>query len=235
MPNGNPNYGNFNQGVNYMNSGQQPVPGQPMPCQPIPGQPMPGQPMPGQPMMPQQPVPVPPVGAPAGANAMLGKLKSNKTMMIGVIAGAVVLLLVIVFFASKLLNPSYNIVNKYMSGMKSMNAEKIVKLYDEAMIEAMYDGDEDEMIDSLEELFDEQEDEDYKITGYKIRECENYSEDELDDLTDDFEDYYGIDGDEVKAAKKYWVKIIVDKDGEKDIEYTDVTVVKIKNKWSLYS
>ena len=74
MPNGNPNYGNFNQGVNYMNPGQQPMPGQaPMPGQ----QPMPGQPMPAQqPMMPQQPAPVAPVGAPAGANAMLDKLKN---------------------------------------------------------------------------------------------------------------------------------------------------------------
>jgi hypothetical protein len=231
MPNGNHNYGNFNQGVNYMNPGQQQMPGQPMPGQPMPGQPMPGQ----QPVMPQQPTPVAPVGAPAGGNAMLDKLKNNKTMMVGVIAGAVVLLLVIVFFGSKLLNPSYSVVNKYMSGMKSMNAEKIAKLYDEAMIEAMYDGDEDEIIDSLEELFEEQEDKDYKITSFKIRDCETYSEDELDDLADDLEDYYDIDGDDVKAAKKYWVKISVDKDGEKDIEYTDVTVIKIKNKWSLYS
>ena len=123
MPNGNPNYGNFNQGVNYMNPGQQQMPGQPMPGQ--------------QPVMPQQPTPVAPVGAPAGGNAMLDKLKNNKTMMVGVIAGVVVLLLVIKFFGSKLLNPSYNIVNKYMSGMKSMNAEKIAKLYDETMIEAL--------------------------------------------------------------------------------------------------
>ena len=103
------------------------------------------------------------------------------------------------------------------------------------MIEAMYDGDADELIDSIEELFEEQEDKDYKITGFKIRECETYSEDELEDLADDLEDYYDIDGDDLKDAKKYWVKITVDKDGEKNIEYNDVTVIKIKNKWSLYN
>ena len=217
------NMGNLNQGVNYMNQGQQPV----APVQPV----APQQPMMGQPMPVQQPV----AGNGAAAiNGVIDKLKTNKPLMIGVSAGiAVVAVLVIVLVAS-LLNPSKTVVSKYMSGMKSFNAEKIAKLYSEEMIEAQYDGDIDDLVDSLEEQFEEYEDEDYKITGYKIRECETYSEDELEDLAETLEEYYDIDEKDVKAAKKYFVRVNVDEDGEKNIRYNSVTVIKIKNKWSLY-
>ena len=217
------NMGNLNQGVNYMNQGQQPV----APVQPV----APQQPMMGQPMPVQQPV----AGNGAAAiNGVVDKLKTNKPLMIGVSAGvAVVAVLVIVLLAS-LLNPSKNVVSKYMSGMKSFNAEKIAKLYSEEMLEAQYDGDIDDLVDSLEEQFEEYEDEDYKITGYKIRECENYSEDELEDLAETLDEYYDIDEKDVKAAKKYFVRVNVDEDGEKNIRYNSVTVIKIKNKWSLY-
>ena len=217
------NMGNLNQGVNYMNQGQQPV----APVQPV----APQQPMMGQPRPVQQPV----AGNGAAAiNGVVDKLKTNKPLMIGVSAGvAVVAVLVIVLLAS-LLNPSKNVVSKYMSGMKSFNAEKIAKLYSEEMLEAQYDGDIDDLVDSLEEQFEEYEDEDYKITGYKIRECENYSEDELEDLAETLDEYYDIDEKDVKAAKKYFVRVNVDEDGEKNIRYNSVTVIKIKNKWSLY-
>ena len=217
------NMGNLNQGVNYMNQGQQPV----APVQPV----APQQPMMGQPMPVQQPVAGNGVAA---INGVVDKLKTNKPLMIGVSAGiAVVAVLVIVLVAS-LLNPSKTVVSKYMSGMKSFNAEKIAKLYSEEILEAQYDGDIDDLVDSLEEQFEEYEDEDYKITGYKIRECENYSEDELEDLAESLDEYYDIDEKDVKAAKKYFVRVNVDEDGEKNIRYNSVTVIKIKNKWSLY-
>ena len=40
--------------------------------------------------------------------------------------------------------------------------------------------------------------------------------------------------DDIKAARKYFVRVTVDNDGEKNIGYQSVTVVKIGNKWSLY-
>ena len=40
--------------------------------------------------------------------------------------------------------------------------------------------------------------------------------------------------DEVKAARKYYVRYNTDEDGEKNLNYRSVVVVKIGNKWSLY-
>ena len=172
--------------------------------------------------------------AKAGVNNYVEKMKNDKGVMVVTIVVAVLVVLVLVFGLSKLLNPSYNVVNKYMSGMKNANAEKVAKLYHEDLIEAKYDGEIDDLIDSLEEQFEEFEDEDYKITGYKIRECEKYSEDELEELAEDLQEYYDIDEDEVKAARKYYVRYNTDEDGEKNLNYRSVVVVKIGNKWSLY-
>lgn len=231
----------LNQGVNYMDQGQQPVsPVQ----QPVAEQPV----APVQPAAPVAPAQQPIVNTEAlkaqagnlannaknGVNAFVEKVKTDKGVMIGSIVGVVLVVLLVVMVGSKLLNPSYNVVNKYMSGMKKQNAEKISKLYHEDIIEASYDGEIDDLIDELEEEFEEMEDEDTKITGYKIRECKKYSEDELDDLADYMEEYMDIDAKDVKAARKYFVRVNYDVDGEKDLSYQSVVVIKIGNKWSLY-
>lgn len=239
----------LNQGVNYMNQGQQPISpmGQPMMQQPTIG----SAPIPEAPPVMQQPaVPVqqPIVNTDAikaqagnlannaknGVNTFIEKLKTDKGVMIGTIIGVVLVLLLVLMVGSKLLNPSYNVVNKYMSGMKKQNAEKISKLYHKDIIEAEYDGEIDELIDDLKENFEEMDDQDTKVTGYKIRECKNYNDDELEDLADYMEEYMDIDSKDVKAAKKYFVRVNYDVDGDKDMSYTSVVVVKIGNKWSLY-
>lgn len=226
----------LNQGVNYMNQGQQPM----MQQQPA---------MPQQPMMQQgAPVQQPIVNTDAlkaqagnlantaktGVKTFVEKVKTDKGVMVGAIVGVVLVLILVVMVGSKLLNPSYSVVNKYMSGMKKQNAEKIAKLYHEDIIEAKYDGEKDDLIDDLEEDFEDMDDEDTKITGYKIRECKKYSEDELEDLADYMEEYMDIDAKDIKAARKYFVRVNYDVDGEKDLSYTSVVVIKIGNKWSLY-
>lgn len=118
--------------------------------------------------------------------------------------------------------------------MKNGKADKIVKLYHEDIIEARYDGDEDELIESIEEDLEEMEDEDTVVKGYKIRDCETYSEDELEELAEYMDEYLDINEDDVKSAKKYFVKVDLDEDGERNIDYMTVVVVKIGNKWSLY-
>lgn len=233
MSNGQENNTGLNQGVNYMDQPQQPV-------TPVQQPVMPAQ----QPVMPaQQPI----VNTDAlkaqagnvvntaktGVNAYVDKLKTNKGVLIGTIVGAVLVVVLLIVVGSKLLNPSYNVVNKYMGIMKNGKAEKIVKLYHEDLIEALYDGDEDELIEAVEEDLEEMEDEDTKILSYKIREYEKYSEDELEDLADYMDEYLDIDSKDVKAARKYFVRVNLDEDGEKNIKYMTVTVVKIKNKWSL--
>jgi hypothetical protein len=117
--------------------------------------------------------------------------------------------------------------------MKKFDAEKIARLYPEELIEKRYD-DLDELVDSLEETFEEFEDDDYSVTSYKIREYEKLSEDELEELAETLESSYDIDEDDLKEARKYFVFVKTDEDGEKNLGYRTVTVIKVKNKWYLY-
>ena len=155
------------------------------------------------------------------------KVKTDKKYMV---ITAVVVVVILLLLFGKMLMPGYGVVNSYMNGMKKFNAEKIVKLYHKDM----YD-DEDDEIDELEERFEGYEDDDYKITGFKIRECEKYSKDEVEDLAETLESYYDIDEDDVQAARTYYVKYTYDEDGDKGLSYRSVTVVKIEGKWYLMS
>ena len=142
-------------------------------------------------------------------------------------------LIIVAFLAINLLDPAKGVVNKYMTGMKKLDAEKIARLYPEELIEKRYD-DLDELIDSLEETFEEFEDDDYSVTSYKIREYEKLSEDELEELAETLESSYDIDEDDLKEARKYFVFVKTDEDGEKNLGYRTVTVIKVRNKWYLY-
>lgn len=211
----------LNRGVNYMEN--KPVENV---QQPVMEQPVAAQPVVNTAVVKEKATMV--VGKAKGAvDNYTTNIKTNKKYQIGTIVVVVVVLLLLF---GKMLSPAYRVVNSYMGGMKKFNAEKIVKL----MHKDMYEDDDDE-IDSLEETFEYMEDEEYSFKSYKIREYEKYSEDELEDLAEKLDEYYGIDEDEVKAARTYWVKAVVDVDGEKNITYNDVTVVKIKGKWYLYN
>ena len=192
----------------------------------------------------QQPVQQPTVNANTlvnnakdGVNNFVGKLKSGdkQSLIIAIAAGVVALLFLIIvaFLAINLLDPAKGVVNKYMTGMKKLDAEKIARLYPEELIEKRYD-DLDELVDSLEETFEEFEDDDYSVTSYKIREYEKLSEDELEELAETLESSYDIDEDDLKEARKYFVFVKTDEDGEKNLSYRTVTVIKVKNKWYLY-
>lgn len=230
----------LNQGVNYMDQNQHPVP----PVEPVSVPVEPVQQPVVEPVQPNQQPIVNTVALKAqagnvvdsaknGFNTIVDKLKKDKGLLIGAIAGAVVIFILLVFVASKILNPSYNVVNKYMNIMKNGKAEKIVKLYHKDIIEGRYD-DEDELIEKFEEQLEELEEDDTKIKRFKIRECENYSKDELEDLAEYMDEYLDIDEKDVKAAKKYFVRVNLDEDGEDNIDYMSVVVVKIGHKWSLY-
>ena len=239
------NVAQLNQGVNYMDPNQPAVPAQPVTQ---------GQPAPVQPVVQGQPAPVQPVAqqpivntdalkaqagnlannAKAGVNAFVEKVKTDKGVMIGAIVGVVLVVLLVVMVGSKLLNPAYNITNKYMKIVKKGDEEKIVKVYSDEMLEALYDGEKDDLEDEFKEAIEKLEDEDIVIKSYKIRECETYSKDQLEDLAESFETLYDIDEKDVKAAKRFHVKVVYDNDGEKTIDYVTVTVVKVGKKWSIY-
>lgn len=159
------------------------------------------------------------------ANDYAQKVKTDKKYMVITVVVAVV---VFVLLFGKLFMPGTGVVRAYLNGMKNFDAEKIVKLYHEDMIE-----DEDDEEDELEESFEYYEDEDYEFKSFKIRECEVYSEDELEDLAERLEEYYDIDEKDVKAARTYYVRTKYTEDGDKGIGYRSVTVVKIEGKWYL--
>lgn len=234
------NVAQLNQGVNYMEPNQPVASAQPVAQ---------GQSAPVQPVAPAQPAAQQPIvntdalkaqagnianNAKAGVNTFVEKVKTDKGLMVGVIVGVVLVVLLVVMVGSKLLNPAYNLTNKYMKIVKKGDEEKIVKVYSEEMLEALYDGEKDELEDDFKDTMEELEEEDVVIKSYKIRECETYSEDQLEDLAESFETLYDIDEDDVKAAKRFHVKLVLDIDGEKTIEYETVTVVKVGKKWSIY-
>lgn len=227
----------LNQGVNYMDQGAAPV------QQPV---------VPQQPVAPQQPVsPVqqPIVNTEAlktqagnlaanaknGVNTFVEKVKTDKGVMIGAIVGVVLVVLLVVMVGSKLLNPAYNLTNKYLKIVKKGDEEKIVKVYSDEMLEALYDGEKDDLEDDFKDSLEELEESDIVIKSFKIRECETYSEDKLEDFAESFETLYDIDEKDVKAAKRFHVKIVYELDGEKTIDYDTVIVVKVGKKWSIYS
>ena len=76
------------------------------------------------------------------------------------------------------------------------------------------------------------------ITGFSGKTpdvfAQTYSKDQLEDLAESFETLYDIDEKDVKAAKRFHVKVVYDNDGEKTIDYVTVTVVKVGKKWSIY-
>ena len=168
-------------------------------------------------------------------NVYLEKLKTNKKVLLGTIIGGVLVLILVMFIFTKLFNPSANVINKYMGILKSGKADKITRIVHDEILEAKYDGDTDVLVDYMEDRLDALDDSDIKIKSYKIRDCETYSDDEVKDLAEVLEESYDIEEKLLKAAKKYFVKVVVDEDGEKNIEYMEIVVLKIGSKWTLYS
>jgi hypothetical protein len=159
------------------------------------------------------------------ATDYVGKVKTDKKYMV---ITAVVAVIILVLLFGKLFMPGSGVVRSYWNGMKKADAEKMVKLYHEDTYE-----DEDDVEEEWEDRFDYLEDADIEYKSFKIVDCEVYSKDELEDLAEDLEDTYDIDEKDVKAARTYFVKVKYTTDGDKDLSYTSVDVVKIEGKWYL--
>ncbi len=174
------------------------------------------------------------VGAVAGkaknaATDFVSKAKTDKKTMIIAI---VVVVLVLLFLGSgvKMLSGPYRVTNSYMSAYKKKNPEKVVKL----MHEDTYEKEKDE-VESWENDFDRQEDNDYILKSYKIRECHSYSKDELEDFAELMEERYDIDEEDIKGYKTCWVRVKSETDGDKGLRYMSVSTFKVKGKWYLYN
>lgn len=164
------------------------------------------------------------------AGDLVSKVKSDKKLLIGAGVAAVVVLILIFGLGIKMLDPGAGVAKKYWKAYIKEDADKIVKLLHEDMYE-----DEDDVVDAIEEEFDDNKDADREIKKFKIVESVKYSEDQLEDLAEVLENIYDIDEDDVKAAKHVWARMVVEYDGEESVTYTSATVIKIEGKWYIYS
>lgn len=140
-------------------------------------------------------------------------------------------------------NSSYKAVLKTMfSAMEACDAEKLLKIFPEELVEYMceaYDDDMDDLIDdlkdSMKDNMDNWEDEygdDIKIT-FEIEDEDELDEDELDELMDYYDDYYDTDLD---ITEGWELEIELTIEGEDDDQSEDVTVYVLKadGKWYMH-
>lgn len=163
------------------------------------------------------------------AGDLVSKVKSDKKLLIGAGVAAVVVLILIFVLGIKMIDPAAGVAKKYWKAYIKEDADKIVTLIHEDMYE-----DEDDVIEELEDEFDQNEDYDIEYKKVKVVETIKYTEDQLEDLAETLE-YYDIDEDDVKAAKRIWFRVVGEVDGEKSISYESKLVVKIEGKWYIYS
>lgn len=163
------------------------------------------------------------------AGDLVSKVKSDKRLLIGAGAAAVVVLILIFVLGIKMLEPGTGVAKKYWKAYMKEDADKIVSLIHEDMYE-----DEDDVVEDLEDEFDQNEEYDIEYKKAKVVETIKYTEDQLEDLAKTLE-YYDIDEDDVKAAKRVWFRVVAEVDGEKSVSYESKVVVKIEGKWYIYS
>ena len=147
----------------------------------------------------------------------------NKKLFI--IIGAVVAALLIVIFAITTLFPSpKSVANKYFSGYKSLNANKVLS--------TMHPKMKSEVKQDIKDEFKEAKEEKYKVKKVKLdSDYEEADDDELEFIAKYLEKQYDIKESSVKAARRYEADVTVSVDGDEDDIQMGVTLVKIGMKW----
>lgn len=169
--------------------------------------------------------------AKTGINSYTEKLKTDKKVLGISIAVVVILLLVI---CSLYLNGgSKGVVKSFSQAFVKSDTKKIVKLMHKNYLDAYEDMGFD-IEDTLDDTFDDYDNEDFKVLSYEIVDSDKVEKSDLEDLAEDLEDNCDIDEKNVKAAVVYTIKFKVNDDGDKDTMKKDVTAVKIKGKWYIF-
>jgi len=137
-------------------------------------------------------------------------------------------------------NGSYKAVVKTMvKSMEDCDAEKMLKLFPEEVMEILYENYDDDIDELIEELEDSMKDTmDYYEDEYgrniklsfEIDDADELDEDELDDLMDNYYDYMDVDI-EIKKAYELEVELIIEGKKDEDSEDATMTVIKVGNKW----
>lgn len=166
-----------------------------------------------------------------GLGNYVEKLKTDKKVLGISIAVVVILLLVI---CSVYLNGgSKGVAKSFSQAFVKSDTKKIVKLMHKNYLDAYEDMGFD-IEDTLDDTFDEYDNDDYKVLSYEIVDSDKVEKSDLEDLAEDLDDNCDIDEKSVKAAVVYTIKFKVNDDGDKDTMKKDVTAVKIKGKWYIF-
>ena len=177
---------------------------------------------------------------------VMDKIKSmGKDALIPFAAGAAVVIVIILLVTLVTSIPlgAKGVAQSYISGVKKQDAGKIVKLYSKEFKDAVEEDCEnsymcsDDIKEDWKETFEAFDDADIEITKVKLTGVyEKYSEDELDDFINDYEDFSDeLDGDDIKEVRRYFYYYET-KDDDKNIDkaYSSVTIYKDKKGWHLY-
>lgn len=158
------------------------------------------------------------------------KLDRPKAIMIGAIAAAV---LVLIILLTSLFPSPKAVTKKYMSGIKSGNAEAVVN----CMPSFLWANDKDkkeDFIDNFEDSFEEME---FEKFTYKITDVEKLEDDEKEDYLEGFEYLEKMlddfDSDDVTDVRIVKVKVTMKVDGEQETETLELMLIKYKGQWKV--
>ena len=133
-----------------------------------------------------------------------------------------------------------SVVKTLFASIEKGDAEKMLSLFPEEVLEAMEEnlGDEDEVLeyfeDAMDSLMDEFEDmygDDIKIT-YEIEDEDELDEDDIDEIIDFYEEYLDADLD-IEAAYELEVEATIEGEDDDDTDEMTIFVIKIDGKWYL--
>ena len=177
-----------------------------------------------------------------------GKSGGNKNLpiIIGAAVAVVAVVLILVFVVFKPFGGGgtspEGVAKEYIEARLRGDVDKILSLSSSDIrsvsAEQAYDGDEDEMRDSLEDAYDSLVDDFDDLYGddwafeVEVEDVDEYDEDEVENIADNFESMYDEKIDLEGAAEVEVSWKILDSDGdEQEDSSTTVNLIKQNGKW----
>lgn len=164
------------------------------------------------------------------------EIKKDRNLLFAAIVGAcsvllVVLVVVLVMIGTKYLSPSYRVINQYMKGCQEMDVDSHMDLYHEDLIDYYETTDDYDFEEMIEKMFEDWEEDEYEIKSYKIVGSAKFTEDQLEEYAEDYEDEIDIDEADVTDGMYYYVSINYESDNDEYNEMFAIPLLKIEGKW----
>ena len=157
-------------------------------------------------------------------------MKTKKRSIIGILAFVIVLAISTGCLFGCGGNSYKSVAKSFAEAFKKGDAKKIVSLMPEKVVKKIvkdkFDGDKEDMIDSLQSLLDEFADTEM---SYEIGEFEDLDEDKVEELEDEIKSGYDVKLN-IEAAKSVEIEFTYD-DYEDEGEFI---LIKVGNSWYLY-